>query len=72
MDIFTLNAVIEMLEQRMAKADQKYCEAKDDTEDLIRYCALVEAQQAVLAAKSMLAEELYQRDMEALREEQDL
>jgi hypothetical protein len=64
MDIQTLNAVIAMFEQRMVKADQKYCEAKDDTEDLMRYCALVEAQQAVLAVKDMLAEELYRRTVE--------
>jgi hypothetical protein len=64
MDIQTLNAVIAMFEQRMVKADQKYCEAKDDTEDLMRYCALVESQQAVLAVKDMLAEELYRRTVE--------
>jgi hypothetical protein len=64
MDIQTLNAVIAMFEQRFAKADQKYCEAKDDTEDLMRYCALVESQQAVLAVKDMLAEELYRRTVE--------
>jgi hypothetical protein len=64
MDIQTLNAVIAMFEQRLNNADQKYCEAKDDTEDLMRYCALVEAQQAVLAVKDMLAEELYRRTVE--------
>ena len=80
MDIFTLNAVIEMLEARAKEAEaasaeisaNMFSDASIATLAAHRYSACVEAHKALLAAKDMLAEELYQRDMEALREEQDL
>ena len=77
MDIFTLNAVIKMLEARAKEADSALAEisasmftdATVSTEAAHRYSASVEAHKAVIAAKYMLAEELYQRDLEAIRME---
>ena len=63
MDIATMNEVLEMLERRLNKAQDRYESATSATAQDVRFGGVVELQQALLEAKDMLNVELISRDL---------
>ena len=70
MDIHSVKQIIEMLERRLNKAQDRYESAEMQSVQDIRFGGVVELQQALLEAKDMLNVELISRDL-ALQLEMD-
>ena len=63
MDIHSVKQIIEMLERRLNKAQDRYESAQMQSVQDIRFGGVVELQQALLEAKDMLNAELIARDL---------
>ena len=63
MDIHSVKQIIEMLERRLNKAQDRYESAEMKSVQDIRFGGVVELQQALLEAKDMLNVELISRDL---------